>query len=91
MDSIHIASGAFARAAVRETGVLPVLAMRACGRVVPSWFVTVLRGAWIATPDAMTCACVACNPITRRYPVGACGVVEHYGISCVRSWLVCGW
>lgn len=31
--------------------------------------------------DAMTCACVACNPITRRYPVGACGVVDHHGAS----------
>lgn len=40
---------------------------------------------WIAIPlDAMTCACVACNSITCSDPVGACGVVEHHGISCVE-------
>ena len=36
-------------------------------------------------------ACGACDPITRRYPVGACGVVGRHGISCVflaGLWLV---
>ena len=38
-----------------------------------------------------SCACVACNPITCSDPVGARGVVGRNGISCVCSWLVCGW